>query len=697
MYIAMAERIKVLLIEDSAGDAFLVIHELKAGNFNPFWKRVHTANAFQDQLDSCEWDIIIADYYLPGFDAPKALEILKEKQLDIPFIVVSGVIGEQVAVEIMKSGAHDYLMKGNLTRLSEAVRREVREAQLRKQHQQAELTIKLQLTAIDAAIDGISIVKNDAYLYANPSFLRLFGYSYTEELIGKDWRVIYSPEDIIRFRQEVFPQLERHLAWQGEAIGKRKDGSSFVQGISLTLADDNLMICVCRDISELKKAQDIIAYNAFHDPLTNLANRELFLNRLTLAINKHRRNKNYQYAVLFLDLDRFKAINDSLGHCFGDQLLIDISKILKKHTRNVDLVARLGGDEFVVLLEEIRGTEYIVNIIERVFDNFQSPFQIEGHDIVVTLSIGIALGNKNYFEAADLLRDSDIAMYKAKQEAHNSYQFFDTNMHFQAQRQCSLEKDFRHALKNKEFILHYQPIFDIAEYRLVGFEALVRWQHPMLGLIPPDEFIPLAEETGLVILLDCWVMMNACQQLALWRKKFPNFSDIKMSINLSPEDLRWNSLIKEIDNTLAYNNLEGDSIIFEITESILVKDVEKTINLLSQMTSRNIQISIDDFGAGYSSLNYLHRLPVDIIKIDRSFIQNIQGEKSNNEVVKTILSLCKRLNLTTIAEGIERPLQLQELKDMGCKLGQGHLFSKPMINRDIETKFLASSIKTKIV
>lgn len=681
------ETLNVLLIEDSEGDAFLVIRKLCMGGINPVWERVHTRKALRHQLSTRDWDVIIADYNVPGLDAPDALQILKQSQLDLPFIVISGFIGEQLAVEMMQAGAHDYLMKENLTRLTEAVRREVREAKVRAQQKKDTVIIKQQLTAIEAAIDGIAIVQKEAYLYVNPSFLRLFGYSHTEELIGEAWQVLYSPEDGERFRQEVFPLLERDLAWEGEAIGKRKDGSSFVQGISLTLAEDNLMICVCRDISDIKKAQEIISHNALHDPLTNLPNRELFIDRLTLAINRNIRNEAYQYAVLFIDLDRFKSINDSLGHSFGDQFLIEIAKLLERHVRSVDLVARLGGDEFVILLEEISGTDDIVHVVERIFENCQSPFNIEGHTVFASLSIGIALGKKDYHEAADLLRDSDIAMYQAKQKTQNSYQFFDPTIHTQIQSKFNLEIDFRNALKKQQFILHYQPIFNLAEHRIVGFEALVRWQHPTHGLILPDEFIPLAEETGLIIILDCWVLKTACQQLALWRQKFSNFSDLTMNINLSAEDLRWNSLIKEIDHALSYSKLEGASIILEITESMLIKDIDQTINILSQLESRNIKVSIDDFGTGYSSLNYLHRLPVDSLKIDRSFIQTFQQGNSNSQIVSTIIALSNQLNLSTVAEGIEMPQQLQELKKLGCKLGQGYLFSKPLNSQDIETQF----------
>ncbi|MEM9002048.1 MAG: EAL domain-containing protein [Cyanobacteria bacterium P01_F01_bin.86] len=456
-----------------------------------------------------------------------------------------------------------------------------------------------------------------------------------------------------------------------------QDSDGHVIGYVITLTD----------IDALKQAQELIVHNALHDPLTDLPNRTLLLERLKLAINRAKRFENYRYAVLFLDLDRFKVVNDSLGHAVGDQLLIAIAKRLQMRLRNMDLVARLGGDEFVVLLEDISDTEIIIQIVERILKDCQTPLSINGYEIFTGLSIGIVLGDQAYHQASDLIRDADIAMYQAKEQESNSYKFFDANMHTQILQRLTLETDLRKALEQEELTVYYQPVFNLLENKLVGFEALVRWQHLTRGLIAPDDFVPIAEETGLIISLDKLMLSRSFQQIATWRRKFPRFFPLKVSVNLSAQDLRQASLIQDIDDILTHTRLEGDSINLEITESMLIEDIDQTIELLTQLASRNIQISIDDFGTGYSSLSYLHRLPVHNLKIDRSFVGQMQTGDRNYKVVSTIIALSKQLGLTVVAEGIENLLQLQQLQKLGCQLGQGYLFSKPLEAHEIEKLF----------
>ncbi|MEO1403560.1 MAG: diguanylate cyclase [Cyanobacteria bacterium J06635_1] len=594
----MDESLNVLMIEDSEDDALLLLRALRHGDFDLVWERVQTAESLRTLLTTQTWDVIISDYRLPGFDAPAALEIVKQSQLDIPFIVVSGTIGERLAVDMMKAGAHDYLMKENLTRLPEAVRREVRDAKIRAERKQAEILLRRQQAAIEAAIDGIGILQGDTYVYANQAHLDLFGFDCLEELVGQTWRVLYSKAEIERFEQTVLPVLERARVWQGEAIATRKDGSTFAQGVSLTFTEDGLLICVCRDISDFKRVQEQIIHNALHDPLTNLPNRTLLIQRLELAISRARRLGNHHYAVLFLDLDRFKVINDSLGHLVGDQLLTGIAQKLKTQLRNIDLVARLGGDEFVILLEEIHGTEAVIQIAERILSDCQTPFLIDGHEIFTSLSIGIVLGTPDYHQAADLIRDADIAMYQAKAHEHRSYIFFDATMYAQVLQRLTLETDLRKALAQEELVVYYQPVFNLLNHRLVGLEALVRWQHPTRGLISPGEFVPVAEETGLIVQLDNWVLHQACQQMVDWQTQFPQGCPLKIRTNLSTQDLRQSSLIEEINHILTSTGLGGDAIILEITESMLIENIYETIDILAQLAAKNIQISIDDFGTG---------------------------------------------------------------------------------------------------
>ncbi|MEO1094286.1 MAG: EAL domain-containing protein [Cyanobacteria bacterium J06638_28] len=559
------------------------------------------------------------------------------------------------------------------------------------ERQRAEILIKQQFAAIEAAIDGISILQNGVYLYVNQAHLKLFGYEHADELVGQSWECLYSSDECRRFEQEILPQLTYGQGWQGEAIATRKDGSTFTQGVSLTLTEDQLLICVCRDISDLKQAQALIAHNALHDPLTALPNRTLLLERLELAMQRAQRYENYCYAVLFLDLDRFKVINDSLGHIVGDQLLVAIAQRLKTHLRQTDLVARLGGDEFFILLEDISSTEEVAQIAERILNDCQTPLTIHGHQIFTSISIGIVIGKKDYQQATDLIRDADIAMYQAKSQASNSYRFFDTEMHTEFVNRLTLETDMRRALDQQELTIYYQPIVNLANRQIVGFEALVRWQHPTRGLITPDEFIPIAEETGFISQIDNLVLHQACQQIVNWQRRFPEYSLLKISINLSAQDLYKPSLIHEIDKILTQTGLNGRNLTLEITESLLIKDIEQMIDVLMQLNAKKIQISIDDFGTGYSSLSYLHRLPVHSLKIDRSFVSQMEVETRNHQVVSTVITLGQQLGLTAIAEGIETPQQLQLLRKLGCQFGQGYLFSKPLAAQDIEACFFQST------
>ncbi|GBF78903.1 two-component system response regulator [Aphanothece sacrum] len=442
--------------------------------------------------------------------------------------------------------------------------------------------------------------------------------------------------------------------------------------------------------ASLRATAEVITHNALHDPLTDLPNRRMLLERLELAINKAKQVDSYNYAVLFLDLDKFKVINDSLGHLIGDQLLIKIAENLNNHLQEIYLVTRFGGDEFVILLEYINGIEEIIKITEGILKNFQYPIKLNEYEkeMVVSASIGIVWETKDYSRAADLIRDADIAMYKAKSQGRNSYYIFDAEMHTQAVNRLTLENDLRKALEREEFIVYYQPIMDIQNNILMGFEALVRWQHPTRGFISPIEFISISEDTGLIVSIDTWMFKAVCQQLAIWKNKFPHRFPLKMTINLSAQDIRKASLMEDIDHTLAETGLDGNSITLEITESRLIEDLPQTIDLLTKLKERNIQISIDDFGTGYSSLNYLHRLPANYLKIDRSFVKEMQEENRNYQMISTIINLSNQLGLKVVAEGIETIEQLQWLQQLKCEFGQGYLFSKPLPVQEIEEKFL---------
>ncbi|MEC4816520.1 MAG: EAL domain-containing protein [Scytonema sp. PMC 1069.18] len=451
--------------------------------------------------------------------------------------------------------------------------------------------------------------------------------------------------------------------------------------------DSSNVVCAIaafQDISYRQQAEEQLLYNALHDALTGLPNRNLLMERLELTINRAKRHGKYHFAVLFLDLDRFKIINDSLGHSAGDELLMTIARKLQSIIRATDLAARLGGDEFIILLDNIEGIQEAVQITERIFAELRYPMILAGREVVVTVSIGIVLGTKNYKQASDLLRDADTAMYQAKAKGKDQYAIFNVQMHTQALERLHLENDLRKALENQEFLVYYQPIISLETKQIAGFEALVRWRHPSRGLVAPTEFITVAEETGLIVALDCWVLQEACRQFAEWQTKFPHIPFLKVSVNLSVQDLRKPNLVEYICCTLAQTGLDSQYLTLEITESMLIDNVADTIDLLLQLKKRGLRISIDDFGTGYSSLSYLHRLPVDTLKIDRAFVSQVQESSRNHTIAETIVALSNQLGIAAIAEGIETQQQFEWLQHLGCEFGQGLWFFSALSPEELE-------------
>ncbi len=677
--------------------------------------------------------------------------------------------------------------------------------ELERQH--IEAAQQQQLAAIEAASDGIGILKGDAFTYLNRAFLQLFGCERPDELAS--WQMMYAPEEAARLEREAFACLDRKRSWQGEATATRRDGSTFAQEISLTLDTDGLVICVCRDVSGRKqaeaelrdsearyrllaentndlvclhepdgrylfvspscqnllgyhysemvgrypheffhpddrarcqslesvlesataekpapeirrlraksgdyiwfetltkpissgsrerptrlqttsrditervKAQEQLLYEARHDALTGLPNRMLLLERLQQCLQQLRRNPQRQFALLFLDLDRFKVINDSLGHACGDRVLVAVARTLQAMTRGADLAVRLGGDEFVVLLVDARDVGDAVAAAERISQQLQAPIDLDGREVAIGASIGVLMGSDCYENPDDLLRDADLAMYRAKGQrgvAGHKITTFNADMHARALQRLHLESDLRQALQRKEFCLYYQPIFSLSDRKLISLEALIRWQHPTRGRIAPAEFIPIAEEIGTVVALDRWVIEMACRHLSIWREYAPYAAALRISVNLCASDLQSPELLKDIDRLLA-QGVAGRCITLEITESMLIEHPSEAARLLERLRTRDIRVSIDDFGTGYSSLAYLHKLPVDSLKIDRSFVSQMLQDRRSYEIVETIITLSNRLGIKAIAEGVETEAQHDLLTQLGCEFGQGYYFARPM-------------------
>ena len=438
------------------------------------------------------------------------------------------------------------------------------------------------------------------------------------------------------------------------------------------------MIGVNLDISDRKQAEEQLIHSALHDSLTGLPNRALLTNRLESAMQRSQRSTTYHFAVLFLDLDQFKVINDSLGHQVGDELLLSVAQKLRRIIRPTDLAARLGGDEFVILLEHVPTIEAVIHMAERLLSEFDHVTLIDSHSVFISTSIGIVWGSSAYTKAADLLRDADIALYRAKAQGRRRYEIFDVEMHAQAMKRMTLEHDLRVAIDRQEFVTYYQPIVDLNTLRLLGFEALIRWQHPTRGFISPTDFIPVAEETGLIVPITRWVLQSACEQLVTWQQQCPHLKDLRVSVNLSSQDLRQTHLVESIEKILTQTQLSAHSLTLEITESMLVENTEDAISLLGQLRDLGIRFSIDDFGTGYSSLSYLYNLPADYLKIDQSFVSHMEPGNKNYKIVQAVVSLSDQLQLAAIAEGVETEQQLAWLKEFGCELGQGYLLARPL-------------------
>ncbi|QZZ19262.1 EAL domain-containing protein [Leptothermofonsia sichuanensis E412] len=437
-------------------------------------------------------------------------------------------------------------------------------------------------------------------------------------------------------------------------------------------------VIVCRDITERKQVEEKLLHDAYHDGLTGLANRALFMERLQRAIASTKQHKNHMFSVLFLDLDRFKVINDSLGHIVGDQLLIAISRRLEACLRPRDTIARLGGDEFAILLENLHDSSDAIQIAERLQKALVQPFDLNGIEIFASISIGIASSTIHYDHPQELLRDADTAMYHAKALGKSRYQIFDKTMHTRAVTLLQIETDLRRAIERQEFRLHYQPIVNLHTHQIMGFEALIRWHHPERGLISPAEFIPIAEETGLIIPIDLWLLREACHQMRHWQMQLPQATHFTISVNISGKQFSQPNLIEQVKHILRETGLDACCLKLEITESVLVANADIAIRMLQQLQALGIQLSIDDFGTGYSSLSYLHRFPMNTLKIDRSFTKSIGADPKKLGIIKTVVSLAQNLGMDVIAEGVETSEQVSQLKVLNCTSAQGFFFSKPL-------------------
>lgn len=457
------------------------------------------------------------------------------------------------------------------------------------------------------------------------------------------------------------------------------------------LATQNVggVVINAKDITERKRAEEKLQHDASHDPLTGLPNRTLLWDRLQRAVNRARRQEDYRFALLFIDLDRFKVVNDSLGHLAGDRLIIDVSLRLAQSVRQTlpepqkraagdDTIARIGGDEFTVLIEEIRDPADAIRVAERISSRLEMPFIVSGVEVFTSASIGITISSRAYTSADEVLRDADIAMYRAKSNGGARFEVFDSAMHSQAVRRLTLETDLRRAVERNEFEVYYQPIVALEDDEINGVEALIRWQHPERGLLSPGEFISVAEDVGLILPIGRWMLRESCRQIAEFQRAYPMTPSLTVSVNISAREFAQVDLVEQVRNVLAETQLKPGTLKLEITETIAMGDVERVAATLASLKDIGVRISIDDFGTGYSSLSYLRKFPIDTLKIDRSFVSGLGSDEESRQIVKTITSLAHDLSMDVIAEGTETEQQVAALRTMACKYAQGYFFSRPV-------------------
>jgi len=506
----------------------------------------------------------------------------------------------------------------------------------------------------------------------------------------EDWLGRVHPEDVERVRRE----LDDHLSsasdhFESEHRLLHRDGSYrwvLCRGVAERdgRGQATRMAGSLTDISDRKWAEERLVHDALHDTLTGLPNRALFTTLLDRAVIRLKRRRDTRFAVLFLDVDRFKNVNDSLGHMVGDQLLIEVARRLGACVRPEDTVARLGGDEFTILLEDIHDSADAIQVAERIQAEFISPVLVGSHEVFTSASIGIALSDTHYLRPEEVLRDADTAMYRAKSRGRARHEVFDADMHHTAVSLLRLETDLRRALERHEFGLAYQPVVSAATGRVSGLEALIRWHHPERGLVPPQEFIRVAEETGQIVPIGQWVLREACRQMHAWRAVLPNGDPVSVSVNLSPRQFGDPTLVDTVAGALADTGLPAAGLRLEITESILMDHAEASVRLLTRLKDLGVQVEVDDFGTGYSSLGYLHRFPLDALKVDRSFVSRVEVDAENREIVRTIVTLARNLSMAVVAEGVETEGQRAYLQGLGCDAMQGYLFAGPLEPAGVE-------------
>jgi len=688
------EPIRLVLVEDDEHDALLVEDHLRRGGLDFEWVRVQTERELEAALArGC--DLVLCDHSLPGFDGVRALQVVRAWDADLPLIFVSGTIGEETAVDAMRRGARDYVLKDNLTRLLPALRRELAELALRREQRrleaqrQATERERARLAAVlDATPDLVAIASPEGRLsYLNDAGRRLLGLGPGAALPSAGLDELFSEHLAARLLNDAFPAACRDGHWLGEVELPGRDGADPVPLSKLVVArrdergEVDCLALVARDISERKQFEAELQHQATHDRLTGLPNRFLLLDRLAAELAHVRRNGGYA-AVMFFDLDNFKRINDTLGHEVGDKVLQQVAARIRASLRPTDTLARHGGDEFTLAVGQLSRIEDVLAVLRKIRAAFELPVIAGTQEVFVTFSIGIAVFPHDGAEVETLLRKADTAMYRAKSSGRNQYRFYAPDMNERGHELLALESELRRAIERREFELHYQPQVRLEDGRIEAFEALLRWRHPRRGLVAPADFLGLLEDTGLIVPVGEWVLRRACADARRWRES--TGLPVRVSVNVSPQQFADPNLLGQVKTAMADEAIPGDGLEIEVTENLMMRDPPATGALLRELHALGARVAIDDFGIGYSSLAYLKAFPVHVLKIDRTFVSDVLEDPGDATIVEASISLGHKLGLEVVAEGVETAAQREFLQRLGCNLGQGYYFSRPVPATEID-------------
>lgn len=689
--IMRTDHIAVLLVEDNPGDARLIREALSepslGGVATPAFSLsvTSTLGAAVDHLRRDGFDVVLVDLSLPDSQGLDTVMHILACAPTIPIIVLTGLSDEALAIRALQAGAEDYLVKGESD--APILKRSIRYAIERKITRTRLRDSEEKLSSILASIDNVvwSFIGNKL-LYLSPVARTVYGRP-VEHFFENEhlWFDIIHPDDVANVRASLAP-LRKENALRSEYRILRPDGEvRWIEERSTAVRDDdgNLLRVdgVASDITERKRHELRAEYLATHDPLTNLANRNLLGDRLDQAIS-HSRRTDRILALLFLDIDRFKDYNDTFGHGFGDELIKLVAARLQSVIRESDTVARQGGDEFIMLLTDLKEQDDATEVAAKLLDSFSVPFVIDDRMLHVTASIGASIFPNDAQDASTLLSNADMAMYRAKEARGNSFQFYSREMTHKTMERVDIGNALGHALERQEFELFYQPKVDIKSGDIVGMEALIRWHHPHQGLIPPTRFIPVAEDTGMILAIGEWALATACAQNKAWQDA--SLQPLPVAVNLSPRQFSHKGLVRMVERYLGQSGLDACYLELEMTEGVMIHDPVHALDVLNDVRDLNVGLSLDDFGTGYSSLAYLQRFPFNKLKIDCSFVADITRNPSNAAITLAIIDIAHRLNLRVVAEGVETEGQLSYLRQHLCDEIQGYYFSKPLPAHEFE-------------